>query len=227
MQEFEPDQLKITTKFIQNSILNKGWVSPQNLQAQVELRNLFGTPAINHRITGTIYLTPQALPFNAYPDIIFNDPLRDLSKPSKTFSETLSDIQTNNNGLATFNLDLGRYLQSTYQLTLLSRGFVSNGGRGVSQTSSILVSPLKYLVGYKTENNLEYLRKNTKSTVHFIAINSELKKIQLKNLKIKLIQLNNILTLTEQNNGNYQYQSVLQEHTITNMDFLYPLQKVR
>lgn len=215
VQDFEPDQLKITAKFNPAPSVVDGWISPQNLKAQVGLWNLFGTPAINHRISATLYFAPQKLQFSAYPDTIFNDPYRDLSKPAKIFSETLNDSQTDDKGFTQFNLDLSRYAQSTYQLTLLTRGFAADGGRGVSKTASVLVSPLKYLIGYKTANNLNYIQKNLKANIQLIAINPELKKIEVKDLKVKLIKLTSISTLVKQSDGSYQYQNVIGEHQIS------------
>ena len=49
VEEFQPDTLKISSSFNQQG---KGWLSPQNLVAQVQLDNLFGTPAQQRRVTG-------------------------------------------------------------------------------------------------------------------------------------------------------------------------------
>ncbi|MFN8770014.1 MAG: alpha-2-macroglobulin [Neisseriaceae bacterium] len=220
VQEFEPDQLKISANFDPTPTPSQGWVSPDNLKANVQLLNLFGTPATNRNIKGTLYFAPQVLQFDAYPDVIFNDPYSNLSKPGKVFSENLEESKTDNEGQAIFNLDLSHYGQSTYQLTLLATGFALDGGRGVSKATTVLVSPLKYLIGYKSEdNNFSYIRKNTKTFVHFIAVNPGLKQITIKNLKVKILKLNKIATLVKQSDGSYQYQTVIQEHKTLESSF--------
>lgn len=219
VQDFQPDQLKITTHFLPSPTTPQGWVSPQNLKADVTLWNLFGTPAAHRRVTGKLYFSPQPLQFDAYPNYTFSDPYRDPNKPLKIFSETLTDTQTDDKGQAEFNLDLSRYAQSTYQLTLLTRGFAAKGGRGVSQTTSILVSPLSYLIGYKPDGDLNYIRQNSHRTVSFIAINPALQLIPVQNLQIKIIKLNSITTLAKQADGSYQYQTVIQEHVINQKSF--------
>lgn len=215
VQEFEPDQLKMTTHFDPTPTVAQGWVSPQNLKAEVELWNLFGTPASNRRVSGKLYFSPEILQFNAYPDYVFSDPYRDPNKPLKTFSENLNDIQTDDKGKAAFNLDLSRYAQSTYQLTLLSQGYVAEGGRGVSQTTSVLVSPLSYLMGYKPDGDLNYIRQHDSRHVNFIAINSKLEKVSVQKLKLKILKLNSVTTLAKQPDGSYQYQTVVQEHEVS------------
>lgn len=219
VQDFQPDQLKITTHFLPSPITPQGWVSPQNLKANINLWNLFGTPAAHRRVTGKLYFSPQPLLFDAYPNYTFSDPYRDPHKPLKIFSEALADIQTDDKGQAEFNLDLSRYAQSTYQLTLLASGFAAEGGRGVSQTTSVLVSPLSYLIGYKPDGDLNYIRQNAQRSIHFIAINPALKLIPVQNLQLKIIKLNSITTLAKQADGSYQYQTVIQEHTINQKSF--------
>ncbi len=219
VQDFEPDQLKIETHFSPSPATSQGWVSPQNLKANITLWNLFGTHAAHRKVTGELYFSPQPLLFDAYPHYTFSDPYRDPNKPLKIFSETLSDTQTDDKGQAQFNLDLNRYAQSTYQLTLLTRGFAAEGGRGVSQTSSVLVSPLSYLIGYKPEGDLSYIRQNSNRSINFIAINPELKKIAAPNLQVKIIKLNSITTLAKQADGSYQYQTVIQAHQIKQEPF--------
>lgn len=219
VQEFQPDQLKLAVHFEPKPNIPEGWVSPMNLTAKIQLLNLFGTPATHRRVTGKLIFTPQTLKFNAYPDFIFSDPYRDPSKPEKVFTESLTDTYTDNHGNAEFILDLHRYAQSTYQLTLETQGFAAEGGRGVTKDSTILVSPMQTLIGYKTDGDLNYIRQNDKRSVHFIAINSELQQVSIENLNLKLVQLNTITTLTKQADGSYQYQTVTEEKELNTLPF--------
>src|SRR5262249_34830806 len=96
VEEFLPDRLKMQANFNPVST-NAGWLSPNNLAAQVKLWNLFGTAATNRRVTGKIVLAPQDLSFSNYEDYTFIDPLIDPNEPPKTFSENLTDQTTDAN----------------------------------------------------------------------------------------------------------------------------------
>ncbi len=90
---------------------------------------------------------------------MFLDPLLNPKTPPKVFTDTLPETRTNADGEATLNLKLDRFEHATYQLTVFSEGFEAEGGRSVTTKQSVLVSPLEYLVGYKTDGSLDILRK--------------------------------------------------------------------
>lgn len=48
VKEFEPDSMKVALKLTPDR--QQGWVKPDELQAAVDVQNLFGTPAQNRRI---------------------------------------------------------------------------------------------------------------------------------------------------------------------------------
>ncbi len=58
VEEFLPDRLKISTKLSQER--REGWVSPAGLKGMVNLKNLYGTPAVNHRIAAEVTLVPAS-----------------------------------------------------------------------------------------------------------------------------------------------------------------------
>jgi len=205
VEEFLPDRMKITSRFSKSRIT--GWVSPEDLKVTVNLKNLFGTPAANRRISGTLTLSPSYPSFRQYRDYNFHDPLL----ADKSFSERLEDKYTDDNGEAEFSLDLERFDTATYRLSFLAEGFEAEGGRSVTSLAVQLVSPLSFLIGYKPDGDFRYINQNSKRTVELIAISPELKKIAVDDLKAHIIEERHVSSLVQQQDGTYQYQSVIKE----------------
>lgn len=214
VEEFLPDRLKITTKLSQER--KEGWVSPAGLKGLVNLMNLYGTPAVNHRIAAEVTLAPASLSFKQYQDYTFFDP----AKAEKSFIEPLPDAVTNEKGDAEIDLNLGRYDKATYRLTFAAEGYELEGGRSVGSTSTVLVSPLSYLVGYKPDGDLTYIHKGSGRTVELIAIDPSLKKIGVKGLKAQIIEERYVSVLTKQSSGVYKYQSIKREIPVSTTDLL-------
>lgn len=217
VSEFQPDRMRITSSLDPKP--SDGWSSPVGLKANVSLWNLYGAPAQNHKVSAKILLTPQQIDFDEYPDYVFADPLFDPKKPPKVFTETLSDLTTNDKGEADFNLNLERFEKATYQLTFFAEGFEADGGRSVTTQSKALISPLPYFIGYKSDGDLSFIKQNSTRNINFIAINPQLSKEELKELKIQLISLHPVTTLVKKADGTYQYQSVVQSTIVSTNDF--------
>jgi uncharacterized protein YfaS (alpha-2-macroglobulin family) len=213
VEEFLPDTMRITTHLSEQHVI--GWVSPANLSATVGLWNLYGAPAADRKIAAKILLTPKAVKFSQFPGYTFMDPLLDPVKPPKVFADTLTDAQTNEQGQAQFDLHLDRFEKATYQLTFYAEGFAAEGGRSVTTQTSTLVSPLEYLVGYKPDGDLSYLKQAAQHEINYVSVNSELKPQTVTDLKIQLLSLHPITTLVKKADATYQYQSV-QQTTIMN-----------
>lgn len=216
VSEFLPDRMRMTASLSQTS---KGWISPAGLTANVGLWNLYGAPAANHRISGKILLTPKAVTFKEFPDYTFIDPLLNPKSPPKVFTETLDENHTNDKGQAEFDLNLGRFEKATYQLTVFAEGFEAEGGRSVTTQTTALVSPLAYLVGYKSDGDLNYIKQNAVRNVHVIAVNPALTQQALTDLKIQIYRLHPVNTLVKKEDGTYQYQSIVQSTLIKTQPF--------
>lgn len=217
VSEFQPDRMKISSSLIPKP--SDGWSSPVGLKADVGLWNLYGAPAANRRISAKILLTPQQVEFAQYPDFVFADPLFDPKKPPKVFTESLTDVTTNDKGQAEFNLHLERFEKATYQLTFFAEGFEADGGRSVTTQSKTLISPLPYFVGYKTDGDLNFIKQNSLRHVNYIAVNPQLTKEKAGDLKIQLIALHPVTTLVKKPDGTYQYQSIIQSSIISTNAF--------
>jgi uncharacterized protein YfaS (alpha-2-macroglobulin family) len=108
------------------------------------MKNLFGTPAENQRVRGVMTLVPVQPFFKAYKDFTFTN----LNKPEEqVLSETLDELTTNAQGHAEFDLDLSKYTANLFSMRFEAEGFENKGGRSVHATTSVLVSPLDYLLG--------------------------------------------------------------------------------
>lgn len=226
VQEFLPDRMRINAQFLTagSTVLPAGWVSPTDLKARVILQNLFGTPAQNRRVTAKIILAPQALEFSAYPNYLFTDPLLDPKKTQKTVTETLPESHTDSAGNVTFDLDLSRFAKATYQLTFNTEGFEAEGGRSVAVQKSILVTPLPYLIGFKKDGGLIYLKQNIDHNIKFIAIDPQLKPTSANNLKFQLLAEQKIVTLVKKPDGLFEYQTVIQKKPLTSTTINIPSQ---
>jgi len=202
LEEFVPDKMKIKSKITPER--TKGWISPEQIRAHVTLTNLFGTPAADHRITASVRFSPAMPYFREYSAYRFYDPL----KSEGSFNERLEDVTTNDEGEATIPINF-KYLQkATYRLDFYGNGHAMEGGRAVRTTSSVIVSPLEYLIGYKPDGDFSYIKKNMEHSFHLIAISPEVKKVAVKGLSIELYQEKPVSALMRGPNGLYSYQTV-------------------
>ncbi|HKP92336.1 MAG TPA: alpha-2-macroglobulin family protein, partial [Chthoniobacterales bacterium] len=188
-----------------------GWIAPAGVQALVTLRNLYGTPASERRITSQLELSPAGFHFPEYRDYVFFDPLTDQKKQREPQKIDLGETKTDRDGKTTINLGLERFADATYEMTLGVQGFEAEGGRSVGVSNSVLVSALPHVVGYKADPQLDFLDKDRPAAIEFIAVDPQLNKIALDQLRFELIERTYVSILTKQENGDYGYESVLRE----------------
>ena len=121
------------------------------------MAHLFGEPASGRRVEGEMSLTPALPRFTRYPDYRFQIG-EGLPEP---YQEQLAAAVTDDNGTATLNLDLKRFVGRAYRLTVLARAFEAEGGRNVGAQNSAIVSDAPYLVGVKTDGDLTFVRRGS------------------------------------------------------------------
>ena len=202
IEEFMPDRLSITSHF--QDVGKLAWVAPEDLQASVSLRNLFGAPAVGNRLVANLKMSPGVMWFRQFRDYHFTDPMT----KGKSYTETLAEKKTDAQGKANYELDLSKYDRATYSLNLMVNAFEKEGGRNVSTESRLLVSPLKYLLGTKVNGDLKYIYRQSERILSLIAIDNALDKTLVRNLKFELMQIQQVSVLTKNNNGTYAYKSV-------------------
>ncbi|HWB61256.1 MAG TPA: alpha-2-macroglobulin, partial [Chthoniobacteraceae bacterium] len=216
IKEFLPDRMKIESHL--SVAPGRGWMLPQDVEAEVTLRNLYGTPASDRRVVSKITLDPTGFEFNAYPEYTFYDRLLEANQDTKWQSLDLGEQKTDENGAAKVDLDLGRFCNATYRVNFYAEGFEAEGGRSVTASSSALVSPLAYVVGWKADGDLGYLKAKSEHSIQLIAINNTLKKIAVKDLELSVVEKRYVSVLRKQEGGDYEYESVPKETTVSTQD---------
>ncbi len=210
VKEFLPDRMKIETR-LSKSVLH-GWIDPKEVHGTVVLANLYGTPATARRITGRIELAPTAFSFPEFRDFVFYDSLLDDKKEHKEQSIDLGEKKTDDNGSTEFDLQLERFADATYALSLITEGFEADGGRSVTGDASALVSALPYVIGCKPSGDLRYVEMNKPRALDLVALDPRLNRIAVENITMNIIAQEYVSVLTKQENGNYGFESVLKEH---------------
>lgn len=209
VREFEPDRIKVKTTLSASS--EEGWVSPENLRATVQADNLFGTAAQNRRVSATLNLDPATPRFKRWPAFNFFDP----RMAKEGVSEALAEGSTDESGSATFDLDLKRFAEATYRVSVATEVFEPEGGRSVAAFARTLVSSNPYLVGIKTPDPLDYVERNADRVVELVAIGPDANPIAVGKLSAVLVEQRFVSVLTKQESGVYKYESVLREHDVS------------
>ncbi len=209
VKEFLPDRMRLTSEL--NKQTARGWIDPKGVQALVRLENLYGTAASDRRITSQMELSPAGFHFDEFSDYVFFDPLREDKKEREPQTVDLGETKTDADGKATVRLDLERFADATYEMSLWNQGFEAEGGRSVSAYNNVLVSALPHVVGYKANPQLNFLAKDRPAAIDFIALDPQLHKIALDGLRFELIERTYVSILTKKENGDYAYESVLRE----------------
>ncbi|WP_290616631.1 MULTISPECIES: alpha-2-macroglobulin [unclassified Arsukibacterium] len=212
VEEFQPDTMKISSQFKQGAelVTEKGWLKPADLTVQVQLDNLFGTPAQQRRVSARLELIPRNFNFQQYPDYQVLSPQQANVKAERV-EKQLDEQQTDADGRAKFALGLEQYSGGTYQLVVTTEGFDAGGGRSVQHRLSSLLSPLTHVVAVKADGELGYLKKQQQRNVNFIAIDRALSQVSLNDLSLQLIEKRPVTSLVKQDDGTYQYQSIVQD----------------
>jgi len=221
VEEFLPDRMKIRTSF--SAPPGKGWVSPDGLKGLVTLTNLYGTPATGRKVRGSIELRPSGIYFPEFRDYTFGDPM----KAEKSFSDRLKDAVTDDSGEAEFDLNLGRYDKGTYRLTFEAEGFEADGGRSVSSVSGALVSPLEYMVGYKPDGGLRYIKKKSSRSVELVAVTPDPARRAADGLTARLYERKYVSVLKKQDNGTFKYESEMKETAIGDEKIKIPVEGLK
>jgi len=216
VEEFQPDTLKIQSKLI--DVVEKGWNTQDKIKSSVSLKNLFGLPAQDRKLTGRVIIKPYHFKFDKFKDYKFTDHYLEKNKKPLSLDKYLGEKRTNADGLAEFEIDLQKFRAGTYSLQLITEGFDQAGGRSVVATNSALISPLDMIIGYKSDGGLGYINADSDRNVNFIAVNKLLKKQESKGLRLKLKNIQQVSTLVKQNNGTYKYQTIEKEEEVSVKD---------
>ena len=224
VQEFTPDNLKINATI--NGATKDGWISPSNITANVDLHNLFGTPATNRRISAHAVLRPVDFTFPEYRDYTFTPNFitgagmsTNSANRTQTFSIDLPDTKTDANGNATLDVAFNNNIPSgTYLMTLNINGFEGASGTGVQTTITARVSDAQYLVGYHANSNLNYVSRDDVRMVKLIALDSNGVPTNASKLKLRTLHRENLTSLIKDYNDYYKYQTITRDTIVSAND---------
>jgi len=216
VEEFQPDRMKAAIRF--SKPVTEGWLHPKDLQATVNVQNLYGAPAEDRTVEASLTLSPRLPEFPRFKDYRFHDP----HFAEQGYDQDLNPAQTDADGNAVFNLGLENYAKATYKLHLLARAFEAKGGRSVAAEADILVSDLPYLIGYKADGGLDFVARNAKRNVELIAIDPNLQQTAVDKLTLELVERKALSVLMRQQDGTYRYESRIKEISLNKSPLTLP-----
>ncbi len=230
VQEFIPDTMKIVAN-IDTETPVTGWISPDNIRANISLNNMYGTPATNRRISGTATLRPFDFTFTEYANYKFTSNFisdgaasGNFARINQTYSIDLPDIRTDENGNATMSIDFNREIPTgTYILTTQINGFEPGDGASIQTTLKTRVSNLDYLVGYHTDSDLDYVARNTKAKIKLIALDNNANKTTANNLNVRVIKRENLTSLIKDYNNLYKYKTITNDKIMRQSQITIPI----
>ncbi|MBU0631459.1 alpha-2-macroglobulin family protein [bacterium] len=215
VEEFQPDTMKIKTRF--NPHLASGWIGLKDIKAEVTLSNLFGLPAQNRNIHARATVAPTQFHFGKFADYRFVAPHLD-EKILRQENIEFNDMKTDKAGFASFDV-LVPYDSGEFRLNFEAEGFEPDGGRSVRAKAMTLISDASYMLGVKADGDISYLKKDQDRSLNFIAVDPQLNKIALKNLKLDVIYNKRLSVLTKQRDGRYRYETVIQKDNVLSKPF--------
>lgn len=218
--EFTPDTMKLNATITGANAA--GWIHPDNMTADVTLRNLFGTPAQNRRITVMARLIPSQFKFDTFtgfsftPNIIGNAGLATNSGAApRPISVELPDVRTDDNGHAIVPIKFDRPIPNgTYDMVLNVRGFDGDGGRHVEMNVSTRVSDADKLIGWRADGNLDFINRGTPRSIRLVAIDHNGVATDAHDLRMQIIARENLTSLVRDASGYYKYQSVARDRVV-------------
>ena len=226
VEEFQPDKLKIKSKLSSEVLATRndakisdgsiqGWLKPSEVSFEIDLQNLFGTPAQDRKVSAKYRLQQSEFSFKAFKGYRFSDPYDYSLNTSYNYQMELDNSRTDDTGTASFNIDLDDFAGGNYRLFFDTSGYEQNGGRSVQARNTILFSPRDFLIGYKISGDLNYLKRNEEQSVAFQCINRFVEATECNNLSLEIVEKKYVSTLVKQPNGTYQYQSIEKKKTIS------------
>lgn len=204
VEEFQPETIKLETHF--NKVAktgHKGWIVPENLTLLTTVTNLYGTPAIGNDVRFYYTLSPTRFHFKEYDDYQFFDP----GKATQRYASEQQSAKTDSQGQAEFALNLSAYASGSYFLHAITEAFEAGGGRGVTRSNHVLISPHSAMVGWKSDLKMSYIPQDTEAKIHFLAVDNTLAPIGLKDLEVTISEVQHISSLVKTDSGAYRYDT--------------------
>ncbi len=212
VSDFKPDTIKAT---IENNLgVKKLWYTKDeivDLVYNITANNLFGSPAINSTVKASISANPVSFHFKGYDDWSFFD----AAKLEKSIKHDLGVHETDENGKVKINIDNQFWGNQSAILRLTAQIYDASGSSNVKVDSSLIVSPLKAVLGYTTTSNLQFLTKGEKAKISLIALDAMEKKVALGKVNVELYHVDRVKTLIKDSNGQYRYTQMPKEKLLS------------
>ena len=233
VEEFQADKLKIKSK-LSADVLNarkdakisdasiQGWLKPDEVNFEIDLQNLFGTPAQDRKVSAKYRLQQSEFQFKDFKAYRFSDPYDYSLNASNSYQSNLNDSRTDAFGATNFKIALSDFAGGNYRLFFDTSGYEQNGGRSVQARNTVLFSPRDFLIGYKVSGDLDYLKRNEEQSIDFQCINRVVEAQECNDLTLEIIEKKYVSTLVKQRNGTYQYQSIEKRQTISSSPLSLP-----
>lgn len=213
VEEFQPDRMKVKAEI--DSQVDAGWLDCRQTDASVTVQSLFDEAAPERRVTMKLELSPARFGFDEWKDYTFYDRSATQSSSLAGRSIDLGETKTNEKGVAVFHLPLDTLKNASFSLSVLTEAFERDGGRSVRHSMTRLVSPFGSVIGWKSDNNLNNLTKDSGCEIQMLAIGRDLKPLAIDNLRRRLIEIRQVSVLTQLDNGNYSYVSTAKEQRVS------------
>jgi alpha-2-macroglobulin len=205
VEDFRPDRLKMKVGF--EPALAKGWIKPADVKAKVTVENLFGIAAADRRVTGNLLLQPAEFRFEAWKDYRFHNQTASASDSIAGKTVDLGEVKTSAQGEAEIALALTNFDKVNMSVALQLEAFESDGGHGVRDQQTILVSPWESVTGYSADCDLDYLGKDAGGVVKLLAIDANLQAVAMSALRYRISETKYVSILRQEKNGNMSYES--------------------
>ena len=127
------------------------------------------------------------------------------------YQEQVAPAVTDDNGIATLNLDLKRFVGRAYRLTCARarvRGRRREKCRRAEQRDRM---DAPYLVGVKTDGDLTFVQRSSARNARWLAVNQQLQPVAADDLTLEWVQRKFVSVLTQQGNSTFKYVSRLRE----------------
>lgn len=211
VEEFQPDTMVIRADVPAGTL--KGWlVTPtegQTVALPVSLRNLYGLPADNRVLRGEMSVRPATLAFPGYESYTFPNIRPFAPRAGESPATGLKETRTDERGEALLPLPLNQFRGGTMLCQVLVEGFEPDGGRAVSTEQTLLVSPLKTMLGYRLTgavSTLDYVPQGTQGGLEFVALDPDLREAAPGPIRFVVAERRSMTTLTTDVQGRYVYE---------------------
>jgi len=204
VEEFQPDTLNIKV----SAPSAKGWTvctDASPLELGLILKNLYGTSAAGHKVTGRAEIAPAHFRFAGFESFTFLDPAPLAGHgQSRKLSAALTDAE----GRASLRIPSELLSGASARCRVAVEGFEADGGRATSSEVSFLVSPHERMIGWRPSGaltNLSFIPQKEKAELDFVAVNSELERIPLEGLTFSIALRRWATSLVSDRAGNFRY----------------------